>query len=258
MKWLELTGRGAVIRLKFGPHPFRMNYEPLARGEGARGIFFFRSRYEPLLEFGHIFMRPGDTAIDLGANQGIFTNAFAAAVGPSGRVAFVEPIPWQFERVQANVKTNHFNNVTGVQAAISNRAGQAELSLGGGDTSASIAHSFGGASITVDTATLDGICEANDLTRVDFIKADVEGEEIHALEGASRVIERDHPVFCMEINNMDTYKRIMEIMRPHGYSPYRFDRGGRLFRVEGHVDWVENLFLLTDEKFNQLAARRAE
>lgn len=254
MNWLQMRGRSTVIDLNFGAHPFKLNYEPLSQGEGARAIFFFRSRYEPLLEFGHIFLKPGDTAMDLGANQGIFANAFGAAVGPEGRVVFVEPIPWQFERVCRNLATNRFSHVKGVEAAISDSIGEAELSLGGGDTSASITHSFGGKSITVKTTTLDQICLDQGLKKVDFVKADVEGEEISTLNGAPAMIARDRPTFCMEINNMDTYDAIMGILAPHGYSAFRFDKTGKLFPVTAPVDWIENLFLLTEEKIEELGA----
>lgn len=40
--------------------------------------------------------------------------------------------------------------------------------------------------------------DALSLTRVDFIKLDIEGMELEALEGARQTIERSHPIFLVE------------------------------------------------------------
>jgi hypothetical protein len=44
-----------------------------------------------------------------------------------------------------------------------------------------------------DVVTLDEYCESNGLERVDFIKMDIEGSELAALDGAARTIARFKP-----------------------------------------------------------------
>ena len=68
-----------------------MRVLPLGPKEGSRGIFLFRENYESLLSVGHRLLKPGDIALDVGANQGIYCCAFGSAVGPGGRVVAVEP-----------------------------------------------------------------------------------------------------------------------------------------------------------------------
>lgn len=69
-----------------------------------------------------MLLRPGDVAIDVGANLGCYTVALAEAVGPKGHVIAFEPFRWLHQLVVANVATNGLQNVWPVNAAL----GQAE------------------------------------------------------------------------------------------------------------------------------------
>jgi FkbM family methyltransferase len=64
------------------------------------------------------FLRPGDLAIDVGANIGHFTVAIGNAVGRSGRVISIEPNPRAYGRLQENVRLNRLRNVTLERAAM--------------------------------------------------------------------------------------------------------------------------------------------
>jgi hypothetical protein len=88
--WLGSTTSFDVF---FGAHRFKLALQSARRGFGSAGIFIQRRYYEPLLEFGDKLLNGDDCAIDGGANQGIFTCAFAAAVGNKGRVFAFEPNP---------------------------------------------------------------------------------------------------------------------------------------------------------------------
>jgi len=225
---MQLFGLSATYPIRFGPGRFRFRYLPLGRGEGARGAFFLREGYEPLLEFGAFFLRPGDTAIDCGANQGLYACAFAAATGPRGRVLAVEPLPWQAERARANLALNGFEeHGTLVEAAVSDAEGEATLHLGAYDVSASLARVEGGArQLPVRSVTLDALAAAHGLGPVALLKLDVEGAEVAALAGASGLLSApEPPVICAEVNG-GTGPAIMAALAPHGYLPFTLDREG--------------------------------
>lgn len=60
---------------------------------------------------------PGSTVADVGAGTGLFTMAFAAVVGPAGRVFAVDPQAAFLEHIQARAAREGFSNVQTVQAS---------------------------------------------------------------------------------------------------------------------------------------------
>ncbi len=243
--WISTVPKKSTLKLRFGAKTFSMHFRPMGQGEGARGMFMFRENYEPLLTHGHKLLKAGDVAFDVGANQGLFTAAFGAI---AGKVIAVEPIPWQAERVRANIALNKYSHASVVEAAISDTVGEATLGLAGGDTSASIVDEWSKSkSITVRTVTLDSLVETHQLSRVDFVKLDVEGAELMALDGGKRMLTELRPIFCLEASDPVLFAKIAGRMAAEGYRMFRFDKRGRLVRVKEVTGWIDNVFFLTAE-----------
>jgi FkbM family methyltransferase len=74
-------------------------------------------------------LRPGDTFIDLGANEGYFTVVASRLVGPRGRVLAVEPQTRLEPVLSRNLSLNGCTNVTLVRDAVSDRRGTSVLHL---------------------------------------------------------------------------------------------------------------------------------
>ena len=89
-----------------------------------------KATYEPfeLWLISH-FLRPGDCAVDVGANIGLHTLAMSAAVGREGRVLAVEPDPSNLRLCQRNLDFNGCTNVTLVGVAASDQAATMRLFL---------------------------------------------------------------------------------------------------------------------------------
>lgn len=154
-------------------------------------------RAEPELALLRDLVRPGCTAIDVGANRGFYSYALSAI---AGRVEAFEPNPALvgFTRAKARRKTR-------VHAvALSNREGTAPFYIPHAHTGGH-AHLLGNlgnvhrtpdlAQIDVPVATLDSFGFDN----VGFIKIDVEGSELEVMEGATRTIGRDRPNLIVEL-----------------------------------------------------------
>src|SRR5215210_4020950 len=109
-----------------------------------------------------LLARPGDLALDIGANVGAMALTLAAAVGPTGRVFAFEPVPATAELLRANVDANPSKPVDVFPIALSDAAGARTLftpdghpglaALGASPT----ADSRPGSTVDVRAETLDG------------------------------------------------------------------------------------------------------
>jgi len=134
-------------------------------------------------------IKKGMRVFDLGANIGLFTLHFSKLVGNEGHVYAFEPDPELFKILQTNVKINELSNVSVLPLAVSNKSGIANFSLNptqDGDNrldSTSRTENI----IRVNTITLDGFCEKNNV-KADFIKMDVQGSEPKVFQGMKKLI----------------------------------------------------------------------
>ena len=55
---------------------------------------------EPELDLLKIGLRPGETALDIGANFGIYAHYMSKAVGKNGKVYSFEPVPFTFQTLK--------------------------------------------------------------------------------------------------------------------------------------------------------------
>lgn len=140
-------------------------------------------------------VRPGETVIDVGAHIGLFTVALARRVGRTGRVVAFEPDPTNFRLLQQNIAANDCRQAEAVHAAVADHGGTAELFQ---SPDCSALHrlqpsALCGDAIRVPTVSLDEFW-TGDRGLVHVIKLDVEGSEMKALRGMSRLLETQRDV----------------------------------------------------------------
>jgi len=164
---------------------------------------------------------PGAVAVDTGANIGIYSRFLARCVGPAGAVYSFEPAPENFERLRA--ATRRFSNVHVLQAAVGERSGKSGLYLSDTlnvDHRTYLTDNFARRVMQIEMIALDDYFKPGQ--RVDLIKMDVQGYELHALRGAGRVLA-DNPAA----------KLLVELW------PYGLKQAG--------VNWVELIDALTSK-----------
>lgn len=150
-------------------------------------------------------LRPGATALDVGANCGAHALVMAAACSP-GRVVACEPNPVLRERLEANLALNSLDNVSVRGWAIAAEPGSASLQVprdpvhtGGASLLTGVhEHLRDALQVEVEAVTLDGLVEREALDCVDLVKIDVEGLEAAVLEGGRALLRRDRPVLSFE------------------------------------------------------------
>lgn len=127
-------------------------------------------------------LRPGDTMLDIGANEGFFAALAAALVGPHGTVLAVEPQSRLHEVLEINLALNAkgrtaiIKRVVGETDSATRRIWLFPISNTGASSLVS-RYRFGAKSEEVREITPTTILRDAGLKRVDFIKIDVEGFE---------------------------------------------------------------------------------
>jgi FkbM family methyltransferase len=144
------------------------------------------------------------TLVNIGANVGTATLA-ALQAGFSSVIA-CEPVTSTFRLLRANLALNGVeNSVRTLEVALSNRAGTAVLDLQRGSGKARLLARPGespqGRSQKVRVTTLDDLVAEGvlDPAAVGLLFIDVEGHELHVLEGADSVLHAGVPLI-MELN----------------------------------------------------------
>ena len=129
----------------------------------------------------------GDVVVDAGANIGIYSQLLARCVGATGIVHSFEPSAENFKRLQS--ATRKLANVRLSQAALGECSGKSKLYLSDKlnvDHRTYMTEEESRHTVPIDIIALDDYFKAGQ--RVDLIKMDVQGYELHALRGASRVL----------------------------------------------------------------------
>ena len=129
------------ISIKFGKNKFYLIIKNFNEGFGARGLLIFREYYEPLLEFGHNFLKDGDTILDIGANYGVYCLAFSS-IGKNTKIIAVEPFNFYKNIITENAKINKFKNINFINKVVSNHNGFCNLDYSRSYTTASIIKKF--------------------------------------------------------------------------------------------------------------------
>ena len=144
------------------------------------------------------------TVLDVGANIGISTLAFAH-IASKGRVIAFEPSSRNFTLLLSNIEANGLTNVSAVKAALSNVESTVTLledpEFMAGNRMNAEAGASSGESEDVEAVTLDAEVSRHRLQRIDLIKIDVEGHERQVLEGASSTLEKFRPPCVIEFNS---------------------------------------------------------
>jgi len=151
-------------------------------------------------------LRPGDWAIDIGANVGSIAGQMCRAVGSAGLVWAFEPIPRNVARLQGFQEANGLSQLRIFDCALSSTSGNAPIRVPD-DTSSGHA-SFTASWIDhgrleVPVRRLDDLTAGfDDAPPLRLVKLDVEGFESEVLAGAEATIRRFRPWIHCEFNDI--------------------------------------------------------
>lgn len=153
---------------------------------------------------GELVIKPGDTVLDVGANQGFHLFAFADLAGDQGLVHAFEPNPLHWPLLVGKDNVRFWPFAAGDKCSVErfffpkHHHGAASLhdprDFLGEETEVQLLNVI---QVTVDS--LDEVFQRP----VQFIKLDVERHEFQALAGMTSLIARDRPIIVLENATQD-------------------------------------------------------
>jgi FkbM family methyltransferase len=140
-------------------------------------------------EVTQTLVMPGDTVLDCGAAEGLFTMLAARS---AEKIFAIEPQPRFVETLRRTFAD--VSKVAILPYALGATRGVGRIALSG--IAASVTDGAGGAdsadSAEVEITTIDALFH-DGCDRIAYIKADLEGHDLAMLEGAEAIIRRDSP-----------------------------------------------------------------
>jgi FkbM family methyltransferase len=218
---------------------------------------------DPAVRLSRALIHKGDTLVDVGANIGLWAMGAARCAGQEGRLHAFEPVPENFTRLIANLTLNGFdlNQVRCSQLSLSDHSGRTIFyAATNGNSGMGALAERDGVNRPIETTliALDNYCQEHSVSRVDFMKVDVEGAELMVLRGArSLLVSAEGPAIMFEASESQaasfgsSSSAVKALLAENGYDIFRYD-GRRLEHVEvNQKHRHEDLFAFKPDHFRR-------
>ena len=172
-----------------------------------QNFYYATYKLEQYAISGVVEAEKGDVVIDAGAFVGDTAMYFAQKVGMTGKVYAFEPVKSVANLLDKNIKTNKMNSVIEiVPYALSdinktlyftdNASNSTAIDLDNVENNLDVdlAKSVNKTDLMeVKAVSLDSFVQENNIRKVDFLKADLQGADVDFVKGALKTIARDAP-----------------------------------------------------------------
>jgi len=212
-------------------------------------------------EFVIRLLRPDMTVVDAGAHHGLYALLASKRVGWDGRVIAIEPSARECQRLEKHLRLNRCSNTELVTCALGEDSGEADLYLMDG------IHDWCNSlqppsvdepvrTVRVPVRRLDDVLAESAVTKVDFMKLDVEGAELSVLYGAMKVLHGEsRPAILAEVQDSRTEpwgyaaKEIIQFLIRLDYRWFAIGAKGALLPISRDQETYEaNLVALPVER----------
>lgn len=189
-------------------------------------------RYAPATEYVYHLpqlVRPGGTAIDIGANLGYYARTISRLVGPAGKVYAVEPVAPIRKVLSRNLRRCGNSEIIPYALGTENKpitmGNDSARETGYFGTGQNFVNEDGGKAAVEFTAQMRRGSELfAALPRLDFIKCDIEGYEVVAMNEMRPLLEKFRPAVLIETGGANR-PQIVALFTGLGYRGYTLEHG---------------------------------
>ncbi len=205
---------------------------------------YWLGTYEPDLQqaIGE-FIQPGMTVYDVGANIGLVALMFARAAGSEGKVIAIEALPANVQRLRENSALNTPHAPIEIVEAAAGDSLEPQTFLVHNSTSMGKTSGSAGrdeqyqTSITVAGTTLDHLAYQAGYPLPDAVKMDIEGGEVLAIPGMTRLLREAKPLMLIEVHGTEAGGVVYEALTAAGYKLHHMRSGYPPVRNRAELDW---------------------
>lgn len=171
-------------------------------------------------------VKEADVVLDAGANCGHLTLFFSKLVGKEGIVYAFEPDKFNIERIEKNRQLNNdlADNIKIEELLLWNENKLVDFYEAGTVGSSAVWIPDTHKCVQKEAVRIDDWVMKNNIKKLDFIKMDIEGAEIKALDGCIQTIENLKPNFAIAsyhiVYGEATYIKVEEFFKKINY-PYQ-------------------------------------
>ena len=163
-------------------------------------------------------IQPGDSVVECGGHHGCTAILLSHWVGAAGKVLTFEASPANCKIIEKNIQINNLKNVRLEKKAVGSAVGKITMN---DDSNSSVAMPGEGTEVTM--VCLDEYAQ----WKPDFVKIDVEGYEMHVLQGGQAIFATK-PKFAIEIHT--------EVLSRYGASVHDILK---LIGAENYKLWIQ-------------------
>ncbi|MCX6936320.1 MAG: FkbM family methyltransferase [Verrucomicrobia bacterium] len=172
----------------------------------------------------HHACRPGLVCWDLGAHYGIYAIGLARRVGPAGRIEAFEPDPVSFRRLSWHARLNRLPQLKTHPVAASNAQSTSRLYQYESFGSTTSHLPFPGETLAgvpfreITTVALDAWVATGRIRSPHFIKIDVEGHAVPALQGMRHTLSIARPTILLGVHTHEELNGCRALLSELGYT----------------------------------------
>lgn len=205
-------------------------------------------------------LRNGMVCVDIGSNIGYYALLESKIVGKNGKVFAIEPSPENFNYLNNNLKLQNSSNTETHQIAIGNQEGTVKLTVGNKSNHSKVVTENqtipnGLEVISVPIKKLDTFIQEQNISKIDFVRMDVEGFELNVIEGMKNVLRKLRPMIQVEVHKMflgvEYTKKLLETVKDEGYDIKFYVPKDMEYPFVGNMKDVKNYDINTILEMNE-------